>query len=179
VHAAADALAKLCWAAANDLARQPLDRAAATKLLTQLAHPRHDVERDYHAARQSAWAIRELLKDLSGVPHRNYAILGDEFARPPASFVPPPLVELLGGVQGASVPAEHEEVRRRIDALFDDGPPGPPGEVNWHMPLRLKLPAGQQQQVIANLPDWLAAIATYNPEFFRAKLAPLQKAYPE
>lgn len=176
MHEAADALEKLCWAAANDLARQPLDRAAATKLLSQLVHPQHDVERDYHAARQYAWAIREVLKDLSGVPHRNYAILGDEFAKPPASFVPAPLVELLGGVQGASVPAEHEEVRRRIDALFDDGLPA---EVNWHMPLRLKLPAGQQQQVIANLPDWLQAIATYNPEFFRAKLAPIQKAYPE
>ena len=137
------------------------------------------MERDYHAARQYAWAIREVIKDLAGVPHRNYTLLvGPGIPAPPAAFVPPPLVELLGGVQGARVPVEHEEVRRRIDALFDDAPPGMPGEVNWHMPLRLKLPAGQQQQVIANLHDWLAAIATYNPEFFRAKIAPLQQAYP-
>jgi|GEM_PF-5658024 len=178
MHAAADALSKLCWAASRDLTRKPLDRAAATALLAQLVHPQQDVDRDYHAARQYAWAIRELVKDLAGVPHRNYTLVGIEFPKPPASFVPEPLVKLLGGVQGARVPAEHEEVRRRIDSIFDNAPAGMPGEVNWHMPLRLKLPAGQQQQVIANLPDWLAAVATYDPEYFRAKLVPLQQAYP-
>ncbi|MCI0361160.1 MAG: cytochrome c family protein [Planctomycetaceae bacterium] len=178
MHAAADALSKLSWRASRDLAHQPLDNAAATKLLTQLAHPQHDVERDYHAARQYAWAIRELVKDLAGVPHRNYTLVGAEFHRPPASFVPEPLVKLLGGVQGARVPAEHEEVRRRIDALFDGVPSSMPGDMNWHMPLRLALPAGQEQHVIANLPDWLTAVATYDPEFFRTKLAPLQQAYP-
>src|SRR4030095_15688968 len=102
---------------------QPLDGGAATQLLAKLAHPEHDVERDYHAARQYAWAIREVAKDRAGVPHRNYAILGEEFPRPLAALVPAPLVELLGGVQGARVPAEHEEVRRRIDAIFDRGEP--------------------------------------------------------
>jgi hypothetical protein len=179
MQTAAKALADQCWAAAATLAREPLDNPAATQLLVRLVHPEHDVDRDYHAARQYAWAIREVMKDLSGVPHRNYTLLADAgIAGPPQAFVPPPLVKLLGGVEGARVPAEHEEVRRRIDAIFDNARPAMPGAVNWHMPLRLKLPAGQEQQVIANLPDWLAAIATYDSAEFRAKLAPLQKAYP-
>ncbi len=177
--AAAKGLAEQCWAAAQNLATQPLDNAAATQLLARLAHPEHDVDRDYHAARQYAWAIREVVKDLAGVPHRNYALLADAgVAGPPPATVPPQLVKLLGGVQGARVPAKHEEVRRRIDALFDRGDPVVPGAVNWHLPLRLRLPAGQEQQVIGNLPDWLAAIATYRPEEFRAALAPIQRAYP-
>jgi hypothetical protein len=178
VRAAADALAQRCASAARDMAKQPLDRSAATRLLAQLAHPQHHVERDYHAARQYAWAIREVMKDLAGVPHRNYALVGPEFAPPPATTVPEPLAGLLGGVRGASTAAEYEQIRARIDAWFDSGEAGVPGEVNWHMPLRLRLPAGQKQQVIANLPDWLAAVATYNPEFFRSKLAPIQQAYP-
>lgn len=179
MHMAAKALADQCWAAATALATQPLDNDAATKLLVRLVHPEHDVDRDYHSARQYAWAIREVIKDLAGVPHRNYTLLADAgIAGPPEAFVPQELVKLLGGVQGARVPAEHEEVRRRIDAIFDNGNSTMPGAVNWHMPLRLKLPAGQQQQVIANLPEWLAAIATYDPDDFRSALAPLQQAYP-
>jgi hypothetical protein len=177
MRAAAGALARQCWTAAKTLAGQSVDRAAAEQLLAQLVHPQHDVDRDYHAARQYAWAIREVIKDLAGLPHRNFAILGAEFAGPPEALVPPPLVEMLGGVQGARVPAEHEEVRRRIDGLFDRTPPGP-GAVNWHMPLRLALPAGQKQQVIGNLPEWLAAIASYQAEDFRTAIAPLQRAYP-
>ena len=178
--AAGENLARQSWDAARLLATLPLDESAATELMTRLVHPEHDVDRDYHAARQYAWAIREVMKDLAGVPHRNYTLLaGPGIAQPPPALVPAPLVELLGGVRGAQVPAEHEEVRRRIDALFDRGEPAVPGAVNWHMPLRLRLPAGQQQQVIANLPEWLAAIATYQPEQFRAALAPLARAFPQ
>ena len=179
MQTAAKALADQCWAAARELSKQPLDDKAANHLLVRLVYPAHDVDRDYHATRQYAWAIREVMKDLAGVPHRNYTLLADAgIAGPPQTFVPQPLVSLLGGVQGARVPAEHEEVRRRIDAIFDKGSTPMPGAVNWHMPLRLKLPAGQEQQVIANLPDWLAAIATYDSDEFRAALAPLQRAYP-
>jgi hypothetical protein len=178
VRSAADKLSIACTDASRALAAQPLDREAASALLTRLAHPQHDVERDYHAARQTAWAIREVLKDLAGVPHRNYALLGPEIAPPPESIVPQPLVELLGGIRGARSAAEYEQLRARIDGLFDAAPAAN-GEVNWHPPLRLRLPAGQRQQVLANLPAWLDAIAAYDPAFFQMKLKPIQAAFPQ
>ena len=177
VRIAAEKLAVACQDASRALSAGPLDREAATALLVELAHPQHDVERDYHAARQYAWAIRECVKDLAGVPHRNYALLDPAFA-PPAAVVPQSLVELLGGMRDVRSPAEFEQLRARIDGLFDDSAPAP-GMINWHQPLRLRLPAGQRQQVLANLPAWLEAIASYDPAYFQQKLKPIQAAFPQ
>jgi hypothetical protein len=173
IAATASKLAALCGQSGQALAAQPLDKRAAEALLSRLVNPENDIERDYHAARQYAWAIREVIKDLSGVPHLNYTIPRAGLAPPPPGLVPEELVVLLGGPRKAEVPVEHEAVRRRIDKLFDGGRPG---DELWHTPLRLRLPAGQEQQVVGNLADWLAAIAAYDPKQFQERLEVIRAA---
>jgi hypothetical protein len=48
----------------------PLDDAAATALVKRLADPRHDEDRDYHAARQLAWALRGVVSDRQKANYR-------------------------------------------------------------------------------------------------------------
>jgi hypothetical protein len=48
----------------------PLDDAAAAALMKRLADPKDDEDRDYHAARQLAWALRGVLSDRQRLPYR-------------------------------------------------------------------------------------------------------------
>lgn len=163
VKSAATKLVQTCLAIGQSLATEPLDEAAAAELLASLADPQHDEDRDYHAARQHAWAIRELLADLAAVPIRGEI---------PADGKPlsPALLAALGFDSGQEVVSLDPRVRQRIDGLF--------GDDAWQGPLRLRLPAGQQESIVGHLPESLAAISSYDPAFFRAKLKPIQQAFP-
>jgi hypothetical protein len=171
--AAGTKLRTICRSVSHALAPQPLDEPAAQAILLSLVQPQRDEDRDYHAARQTAWAVREVLKDLAGVPVRNYALAAPGDPRPPVKNLLPNLVRLLGGVEGAVVAADHEQVRVRIDRLFDGGRPD---DTLWHTPLRLRLPAGQQETIVGQLPAALAAISQYDGEQFRQKLAAIREA---
>lgn len=169
IRGAASRVETACQALGNGLAARPFPRAAAEELLARLAHPKGDEDRDYHAARLSAWAIRETLKDLAGVPYRNYA-LELKVPRLPVRDVPPRVMVALGAKEDVKVPADDPRVMRRIDGLFGADP--------WWGPLRLRLPAGQQETILGHLPESLAAISQYDPQFFRESLVPIQRQYP-
>ena len=70
IRAAAEKLSATLTTIGQALAQKPLDQAAAQSILRELATPQGDEERDYHASRQLAWAIREVTKDLAGLPYR-------------------------------------------------------------------------------------------------------------
>ena len=129
---AAEKLATDCRTLARSLVTLRLDDKTAGSLLDEFVLIADDEDRDYHAARQLAWAIRELLRDHLRIPY------GDNDS------------------PGA----------RSIDELFGGGP--------WKGPLRLQLPAGQEQTVTLNLSESLAAISKYDPAAFRAVLDKLK-----
>ena len=168
--AAARRLQTACDAIAQSLAAAPFLEADAERLLAQLAHPRDGEERDYHTARQHAWAIREVVKDLAGVPHRNDAPGGARFVSPPARAVPTRVLAALGAKTDAMVMSNDPRIIERIDGLFGADP--------WFGPLRLRLPAGQQETIVGNLADSLGAISRHDPRFFQERLRPIQTQYP-
>jgi hypothetical protein len=129
---AAERLAADCRTLAQSLVTRPLDEESVNVLLTGLASAARDEDRDYHAARQVAWAMREVLRDQNRIRY------GDNDS--PAA--------------------------RSIDELFGGGP--------WQGPLRLRLPAGQEQTVTGSLGESLAAISTFDPAIFRATLEKLK-----
>ena len=150
-------------ALAASLARQPLGEAAAGEILRQLTdatrlESRHE-HGDYHAARQLAWATREVARDLAGVPFRT----NSHVALPAhAAQFRTSLAALV-----AAPPSDRPEmVAGQIDALFQHGAMPDP----WGGPLRLKLPAGQAQSIVDNLPAALAAISGHDPAAFEARL---------
>jgi hypothetical protein len=61
-------------------------------------------------------------------------------------------------------------ILERIDGLFGSDP--------WFGPLRLRLPAGQQETIVGNLADSLGAISRHDPAFFQERLKPLRDQYP-
>ena len=168
-RAAAGRLRDSCDAIAQGLTVSPLSESDSERLLARLAHPRDDEDRDYHAARQYAWGIREVLKDLAGVPHRNYALAGLKFAAPPARSLSPRVLLALGAKADAQVASNDPRVMQRINGLFGADP--------WFGPLRLRLPSGQQETVTGHLAESLSAISQYDPEFFRERLKTLQAQY--
>ncbi len=168
--AAARRLQTACDAIAQGLAAAPFLEADAERLLAKLAHPRDGEERDYHTARQHAWAIREVAKDLAGVPHRNDAPGGARFVSPPARAVPTRVLAALGAKADAMVMSNDPRIIERIDGLFGADP--------WFGPLRLRLPAGQQETIVGNLADSLGAISRHDPAFFLERLRPIQAQYP-
>jgi hypothetical protein len=168
--AAARRLQAACDAIAQGLATSPFLEADAARLLAKLAHPRDGEERDYHTARQHAWAIREVVKDLAGVPHRNDAPGGARFVTPPARPVPARVLAALGAKTDAMVMSNDPRILERIDGLFGSDP--------WFGPLRLRLPAGQQETIVGNLADSLGAISRHDPAFFQERLKPLRDQYP-
>jgi hypothetical protein len=60
---AAHEMARLCAALGQELVKGPLDHASRSRLLSGLVATPDDADRDFHAARQLAWAIREILRD--------------------------------------------------------------------------------------------------------------------
>jgi hypothetical protein len=165
IKAAAQRLQQCCAKVSLSLARQPMREGEAVRLLTDLAHPKRDEDRDFHAARQHAWAIREVMADLAGLPLRIEAAAGEEAKlMHPLS---PTLTALLRPEAGKEADAAH--VRQRIDALF--------GDDAWHGPLRLRLPAGQKETIVGHQRDFLEAISSYDPQWFRERLAPIQQAF--
>ncbi len=168
--AAARRLQAACDAIAQGLATAPFLEADAERLLARLAHPKNGEERDYHTARQYAWAIREVVKDLAGVPHRNDAPGAARFVSPPARPVPARVLAALGAKSDTMVMSNDPRVIERIDGLF--------GSDSWFGPLRLRLPAGQQETIVGNLADSLSAISRHDPAFFQERLKPLQTQYP-
>ncbi|MFO0871175.1 MAG: multiheme c-type cytochrome [Pirellulales bacterium] len=168
--AAAARLQKLCELRGNELAATPLTEQRVQALLAQLVDPEAEAWHDYHAARQYAWAIRELLKDLAGVPHRNYALPALQAAAPPERQVPAQVLAALGARPDVQVSSGDPRVMQRIDALFGNDP--------WLGPLRLRLPAGQQDTVVDHLRGYLEAISRYDAEALRTRLVPLHRHYP-
>ena len=168
--AAARRLQAACEALAEGLATAPFLEADAERLLAKLVHPRDGEDRDFHTARQHAWAIREVLKDLAGVPHRNDAPGAAKFVSPPARPIPARVLAALGAKQDATALSNDPRILKRIDGLFGADP--------WFGPLRLRLPAGQQETIIGNLADSLGAISRHDPAFFRERLQPIQAEYP-
>jgi hypothetical protein len=73
IRAHAKDLRTTCTEAAKSLAIKPLTPEAIDALLATLANPTGDVDRDYHAARQYAWALREALRDRQRVPYAGAA----------------------------------------------------------------------------------------------------------
>jgi hypothetical protein len=69
IRSQAAQLRSTCTAAAGSLAAKPLSSETIDELLAALANPTGDVDRDYHAARQYAWALREALRDRQHVPY--------------------------------------------------------------------------------------------------------------
>lgn len=169
VKAAATKLEQTCSAIGRALAKEPVDEEVAAVILSSLAHPRHDEDRDYHAARQHAWAIREVLADLAGVPFRA-AAPDDEGPKRLGKPLSPALVAALGFEAGSEIMSDDPRVRQRIDGLF--------GDDAWQGPLRLRLPAGQQETIVGHLPESLQAISSYDPAWFRERLRPIQAAFP-
>jgi hypothetical protein len=164
VKTAAEKLRVVSLTVAGELSKRPVDERAAAALLASLADPRHDEDRDFHAARQRAWAIRAVLYDLAAVPLR-----GD--GSPPASRALSPAVgSVLGLSPQEAIPSSDPQVRLRIEGLFGDDP--------WQGPLRLRLPAGQQESVVGQLPHFLEAISAYESAWFRERLRPIQEAFP-
>ena len=159
VKAAATRLESVCASIGRELAADPLDAAAGAELLASLANPQHDEDRDYHSARQLAWAIREVLADLAAAD-----------SRPVARPLSPSLAAALGFPPATEIMPDDPRVRGQIDGLF--------GDDAWQGPLRLRLPAGQHETIVGRLPESLHAISSYDPAWFRERLRPIQAAFP-
>ena len=168
IKTAAGRLQRSCAAIAQSLARQPMRQDDAARLLADLAHPQGDEDRDYHSARQHAWAIREAIADLAGLPLRPAASPVEQ-PKPLAKPLSPALVALLRPAAGKEADAAH--VRQRIDSLF--------GDDAWQGPLRLRLPSGQKETIVRHLGESLEAISSYDSQWFRQRLAPIQQAFPQ
>jgi hypothetical protein len=159
---AAASVRDTCGTLASQLAQQPLGEAAAAELFGQTTDParytlRREV-RDYHAARQLAWATREVAKDLAGLPLRTG---GNGFAPQHAAE----FRTALAGLSGEPASEQPEAIGGRIDALFQGQQPS-----DWDGPLRLKLPAGQTISIVDNLPESLEALSRYDAAAFEARL---------
>ncbi len=170
-RAAASSLRELCTSLGNNLATQPLDEAAGTRLLRLLTseapYAQRQELRDYATARQLAWATRGIALDLAGVPLR------DEAPQP----IPPGAArfrELLAAAIGQEPPQSLPTARRQIEQLFAYGD----ASHEWDGPLRLKLPAGQAVSIVENLPGSLEAISTYEVEAFDKRLRAIHAALP-
>ena len=167
IKAAAQQLGQCCAKISQSLARQPMGQDQAARLLADLAHPAGDPDRDFQAARQHAWAIREVMADLAGLPLRIDAGAGDGLKlKQPLS---PALASLLSPAAGMEENPAH--IRERIDSLF--------GDDAWHGPLRLRLPSGQKETIVGHQREFLEAISSYDPQWFRQRLAPIQQAFPQ
>ena len=160
---AAEDVRDACRQLATGLVRQPLDEAAAAEILRQLTDEmRYQARgelRDYHSARQLAWAAREIALDLAGVPLRenSHVIVPAQAAEFRAS---------LGTLLGVLPSDQPEVVRRQIQAIFSANYRPDP----WDGPLRLKLPAGQDTSILDNLPESLTAISSYDSDSFAERL---------
>ena len=159
VKGAATRLELVCTSIGRELAAGPLDDVAGAELLASLADPQHDEDRDYHSARQLAWAIREVLSDLASADSKQ---MGQPLS--------PALAEALGFPPAAEIMPSDVRVRGQIDGLF--------GDDAWQGPLRLRLPAGQHETIVGRLPESLSAISSYDPAWFRDRLKPIQQAFP-
>ncbi|MDX1946761.1 MAG: multiheme c-type cytochrome [Pirellulaceae bacterium] len=173
VTEAAQELKATCDLLGASLARMPTDAAAGKALLAKLLNPANDDHRDYHAARQIAWATCEILKDAAGVPERNFALAEpEENDKPePAPKLTPEILKLLRGPGNAQIAADNKFVRERIERIFNEPIYGT--ESN---PLHLKLPAGQTETVTGHLAESLAAIAAFDPQLFNKRLKEIREA---
>lgn len=170
MSAAGKQLQDRCDTLAQQLMTQPMTRGSAQQLLGHLTAPQNDEERDYHAARQYAWAIREVLRDLAGVPHRTDAPGLKPGATPPSVAVPADVLKALGLPSESAISSSDPQVSQRIDKLF--------GDDRWLGPLRLRLPAGQKETIVGHLGESLQAISSYDPVAFRRRLEALRNDFP-
>jgi hypothetical protein len=69
IRPAASRLAETCSKLGQALTHAPLDETASRKLLAGIVGAPHDADRDYHAARQLAWAVREILRDRARIAY--------------------------------------------------------------------------------------------------------------
>jgi hypothetical protein len=99
------------------------NEAAANQAISFLADPGNRIEfRDYHSARQLAWAIREIAKDARLFPYRSTdsgVVTIDQLFHVPGQSKPDVLMLKLPATQQVSIV---EQLRETLPAIADYDP---------------------------------------------------------